>query len=257
MSESHSENQFRFPAERPDDDPSDVLFSSLYGVRSIELNRPKKLNSLNGSMIRKIMPRLAEWRKSDLANIIMISGAGTKSFCAGGDVQALALQNDTPEGQQASKDYFALEYQLDHYIATYEKPYIAVMDGITMGGGVGLSVHAPFRIATEKTVFAMPETDIGFFPDVGATFFLPRLDGSLGTYLAMTSERLVGADVYRAGIATHYLDSSVLAPLQSLLFLTSMISSNAIDSLMPLCVNSAQSSLPHPLQNPTSSAPPG
>lgn len=166
-------------------------------------------------MIRKILPRLAEWRKSDLANIIIISGAGEKAFCAGGDVAALAKQNKTPEGQQASKDYFAQEYQLDHYIATYDKPYIAIMDGITMGGGVGLSVHAPFRIATERTVFAMPETDIGFFPDVGASFFLPRLDGHLGTYLAMTSERLTGADVYRAGIATHYFDSSVLAPLIS------------------------------------------
>lgn len=176
-------------------------------------------------MIRKILPRLAEWRKSDLANVIIISGAGEKAFCAGGDVKALALQNGTPEGQQASKDYFAQEYQLDHYIATYDKPYIAMMDGITMGGGVGLSIHAPFRIATERTVFAMPETGIGFFPDVGASFFLPRLDGSLGTFLAMTAGRykdpnsnkdtvgLKGADVYRAGIATHYLDSSVLAPL--------------------------------------------
>ncbi|KAL9113047.1 MAG: hypothetical protein Q9227_002659 [Pyrenula ochraceoflavens] len=212
-SESYGEETFRFRKEQPDDDPSDVLFSSIYGVRSIELNRPKKHNSLNGSMIRKILPRLAEWRKSDLADVVMISGAGTKAFCAGGDVAALAEQNDSPAGQDASKDYFSQEYQLDHYIATYEKPYIAVMDGITMGGGVGLSVHAPFRIATEKTVFAMPETDIGFFPDVGASFFLPRLDGKLGAYLAMTSDRLTGADVYRAGIATHYLDSSVLAPL--------------------------------------------
>lgn len=213
MSTLASIQESGFPKERPDDDPTDVLFSSVYGVRSIELNRPKKLNSLDGSMIRKVLPRLAEWRKSDLANIIIISGAGEKAFCAGGDVAALAKQNSTPEGQQASKDYFAQEYQLDHYIATYDKPYIAIMDGITMGGGVGLSVHAPFRIATERTVFAMPETDIGFFPDVGASFFLPRLDGNLGTYLAMTSERLTGADVYRAGIATHYLDSSVLAPL--------------------------------------------
>lgn len=99
------------------------------------------------------------------------------------------------EGQQASRDYFALEYKLDHLIATYPKPYVALMDGITMGGGVGLSVHAPIRIATEKTVFAMPETTIGFFPDVGASFFLPRMDGELGTYLALTSERLKGPEV--------------------------------------------------------------
>lgn len=143
-----------------------------------------------------------------MANVIIIKGAGQrdgggkfndskktlpKAFCAGGDVAALAIYNQQgPDGQQKSKDYFGLEYKLDHLIATYTKPYIAFMDGITMGGGVGLSVHAPFRIATERTVFAMPETAIGFFPDVGATFFLPRLDGMVGTYLALTGEKLKG-----------------------------------------------------------------
>lgn len=201
------------PKEQPGDEPDDVLFNSLYGVRTVELNRPKKLNSLNGSMARKILPRLKEWEKSQLANVVIITGAGPKAFCAGGDVAALALNNKTVEGQKDSTDYFELEYQLDHLIATYSKPYIAVMDGITMGGGVGLSVHAPFRIATEKTVFAMPETTIGFFPDVGGSFFLPRLDGEVGTYLALTSERLLGVQAFYAGIATHYLDSSVLPSL--------------------------------------------
>jgi 3-hydroxyisobutyryl-CoA hydrolase len=153
-----------------------------------------------------------EWEKSHLANIVLISGAGEKALCAGGDVAALALQNEQgPEGQHASTDFFGLEYRLDHMIATYSKPVISFMDGITMGGGVGLSVHAPFRIATEKTVFAMPETTIGFFPDVGGSFFLPRLDGELGTYLALTSERLNGVQALYSGIATHYLHSSVLA----------------------------------------------
>lgn len=201
------------PKELPSDEPDDVLFGSIYGVRTIELNRPLKLNSLNGSMARKIVPRLREWEKSQMANVILMSGAGTKAFCAGGDVAELAKQNDTPEGQKASSDYFGLEYQLDHLIATYSKPYIAIMDGITMGGGVGLSVHAPFRIATERTVFAMPETTIGFFPDVGGSFFLPRLDGEIGTHLALTSERLHGAQAFYAGIATHYMDSSVLTSL--------------------------------------------
>ncbi|KAJ5122174.1 3-hydroxyisobutyryl-CoA hydrolase [Penicillium atrosanguineum] len=181
------------PKELPGDEPDDVLFNSIYGLRSVELNRPKKLNSLNGSMARKIFPRLKEWEKSHLANIVLISGAGEKALCAGGDVAALALQNEKgEEGQRASTDFFGLEYRLDHMIATYSKPVISFMDGITMGGGVGLSMHAPFRIATEKTVFAMPETTIGFFPDVGGSFFLPRLDGEVGTYLALTSERLNG-----------------------------------------------------------------
>lgn len=149
-----------------------------------------------------------------MANVIIVSGAGEKALCAGGDITALAKQNKTgPDGQQASTDFFGLEYCLDHAIATYSKPYISIMDGITMGGGVGLSVHAPFRIATERTLFAMPETNIGFFPDVGGSFFLPRLDGEIGTYLALTSERLKGVQNLYTGIATHYLHSSVLGNL--------------------------------------------
>ena len=144
--------------------------------------------------------------------MILISGAGTKALCAGGDVAALALQNEQGvEGQKASTEFFGLEYRLDHMLATYSKPVISFMDGITMGGGVGLSMHAPFRIATERTLFAMPETTIGFFPDVGGSFFLPRLDGETGTYLALTSERLKGVQALYAGIATHYLHSSVLS----------------------------------------------
>lgn len=128
-----------------------------------------------------------------MINAVIMKGAGEKALCAGGDVAVLAQWNqEGPEGQARSNDYFASEYQLDHLIATYSKPYIAFMDGFTMGGGVGLSVHAPFRIATERTAFAMPETTIGFFPEVGGSFFLPRLDGYLGRYLALTSERLQG-----------------------------------------------------------------
>lgn len=202
-------------APQPDDDPDDVIFTNNYGVRSIELNRPKKLNSLDGSMARKIIPRLQEWAKSDMAGVVVIKGSG-RAFCAGGDVAALAQWNKTGEkGQQRSADYFALEYKLDHMIATYTKPYVAFMDGITMGGGVGLSIHAPFRIATENTLFAMPETTIGFFPDVGASFFLPRMEGGLGTYLALTSEQLKGADAFFHGIATHYVHSSSLQALES------------------------------------------
>ncbi|EOA87313.1 uncharacterized protein SETTUDRAFT_163281 [Exserohilum turcica Et28A] len=198
-----------------DDDPDDVIFTNNYGVRSIELNRPKKLNSLNGSMARKIIPRLQEWANSELAGVVVIKGSG-RAFCAGGDVAALAAWNKQgPKGQQKSTDYFGLEYKLDHLIATYTKPYVAFMDGITMGGGVGLSIHAPFRIATENTIFAMPETTIGFFPDVGASFFLPRMEGALGTYLALTSEQLKGVDAFYHGIATHYIHSSTLQQLEA------------------------------------------
>ena len=197
------------------DEPDDVVFTNNYGVRSIELNRPTKLNSLNGSMARKIVSRLQEWTKSQLASVIVIKGAG-RAFCAGGDVVAIAEQNKQGEdGQRRSAQYFALEYKLDHLIATYPKPYVAFMDGITMGGGVGLSIHAPFRIATENTLFAMPETTIGFFPDVGASFFLPRLPGGLGLYLALTSAQVRGVDVFYHGLATHYIHSSTLAALEA------------------------------------------
>ena len=166
-------------------------------------------------MARKIIPRLQEWAKSELAGVVVIKGSG-RAFCAGGDVAALAEWNKTgAEGQQKSSDYFGLEYKLDHLIATYTKPYVAFMDGITMGGGVGLSIHAPFRIATENTLFAMPETTIGFFPDVGASFFLPRMDGSMGTYLALTSDQLKGVDVFYHGVATHFIHSSTLQQLES------------------------------------------
>ncbi|KAG5924767.1 hypothetical protein E4U61_006940 [Claviceps capensis] len=202
--------------ELPDDGVDDVIFASKYGLRTIILNRPKQLNSLNGSMIRKIVPRLIEWEKSDMANIVLLKGAGDRALCAGGDVAALAkLNQEGPDGWKKSADFFALEYKLMHYIATYKKPYVALMDGVTMGGGVGLSMHAPFRIATEKTVFAMPETTIGFFPDVGASFFLPRLNGAMGTYLALTSDRLIGPNVFYSGIATHYLHSTSLPDLEA------------------------------------------
>lgn len=200
---------------RPEDEADDVVVSSKAGLRTIELNRPKKLNSLNSSMIRKILPRLMEWEKSDMANVVVMKGAGQKAFCAGGDVAALAEVNQTPGGWRESAKYFGLEYKLDHYISTYQKPYVAFLDGITMGGGVGLSIHAPFRIATERTVFAMPETTIGFFPDVGASFFLPRMNGFVGTYLALTSDRLHGANVFYSGIATHYIHSTSLLDLET------------------------------------------
>ncbi|KAL8947999.1 MAG: hypothetical protein Q9222_005781, partial [Ikaeria aurantiellina] len=201
--------------EQPGDNPDDVFFNTLYGVRTIQLNRPKKYNALNGSMIRKIIPRLQEYQNSALASIIIIGGAGPKAFCAGGDVSHLAsdIAKNGSTGRAASKSYFGLEYKLDHLIATYPKPYIAYLDGITMGGGVGLSVHAPIRIATENTNFAMPETGIGFFPDVGGSFFLPRLEGYLGTYLALTSSSLKGVQALYAGVASHYIDSSVLGNL--------------------------------------------
>lgn len=195
----------------------EVKFSSHGSVRTILLNRPKKLNSLNHNMVKLILPRLLEWEKSETAQIVVLKGEGEKSLCAGGDVAALALDiaQNGEAGSKRATQYFKDEYELDHAIATFKKPFVAIQDGITMGGGVGLSMHAPFRIATEKTLFAMPETNIGFYPDVGGAFFLSRLDGHMGEYLGLTSARLKGYDAFYAGIATHYVPSNRIPDLEA------------------------------------------
>ncbi|KAK9235199.1 ClpP/crotonase-like domain-containing protein [Lipomyces kononenkoae] len=191
-------------------DHDDVLFEVNRAARIVRLNRPRKLNALNESMLTKLTPRITEWGKSDAAKLLIIRGEGGKALCAGGDVAALLGVPPTK-----STGFFTKEYTLDYILATYPKPIVTFMDGITMGGGAGLCMHTPFRIATEKTAFAMPETLIGFYPDVGASFFLSRLDGELGTYLAVTGERLNGFDAYFAGAATHFVPSEKLKDLEA------------------------------------------
>ncbi|XP_064086611.1 3-hydroxyisobutyryl-CoA hydrolase, mitochondrial-like isoform X2 [Macrobrachium nipponense] len=176
----------------------------------ITLNRPKALNALNYNMIKIIYPALKEWENTK--SLVIIKGAGEKAFCAGGDVVAIA---GTAQDEDAVGNYFFREeYILNCLVGTFHVPYIALIDGITMGGGVGLSVHGQFRVATERTLFAMPETGIGLFPDVGGSHFLPRLGGRLGMYLALTGHRLKGRDVLKAGVATHVCDSSRIGELE-------------------------------------------
>ncbi|KAK9365503.1 ClpP/crotonase-like domain-containing protein [Lipomyces kononenkoae] len=201
---------FLAKAEMATSAPDDVLFEVNRAARIVNLNRPRKLNALNESMISKMTPRITEWAKSDTAKLLIIRGEGGKALCAGGDVAALL---NIPATE--STTFFTKEYALDYILATYPKPIVTFMDGITMGGGAGLCMHTPFRIATEKTAFAMPETLIGFYPDVGASFFLSRLDGELGTYLAVTGERLNGFDAYFAGAATHLVPSAKLKDLEA------------------------------------------
>ncbi|KAI8993129.1 ClpP/crotonase-like domain-containing protein [Pilobolus umbonatus] len=192
---------------------NEVLDKSILSVREIILNRPKKFNALNLSMVQSMTTKLKAWEKSELAKIILLKHSGGKGFCAGGDVKTVV--DLSAAGDPEATKFFEEEYQLDHMIATMDTPYIAIMNGITMGGGVGLSVHAPFRIATENTLFAMPETAIGFLPEVGGSFFLPRLSGQLGIYLGLTGKRLKATDVVYAGVATHYVPSSRLPALEA------------------------------------------
>ena len=172
-------------------------------VGRIVLNRPQALNALDLAMIRACTRALEQWRDDPHVHGVVIEGAGDRAFCAGGDVRALRQYELDGEHHKA-ETFFREEYVLNLMIATYPKPYIALIDGICMGGGIGLSVHAPYRVATERAAFAMPETAIGFFPDIGATFFLPRLPGRLGTYLGLTGARMQGADAVHAGLATHF-----------------------------------------------------
>ncbi|XP_067009052.2 3-hydroxyisobutyryl-CoA hydrolase, mitochondrial [Anabrus simplex] len=194
-------------------DSEDVLFKSVNNKGVIILNRPKALNALNTSMCNKIFPKMKEWECEK--KMVIIKGAGEKAFCAGGDVKSLAQEG--LKGNHVGKEFFRREYTLNNLIGTYSIPYIALIDGITMGGGVGLSVHGHYRVATERTLFAMPETAIGLFPDVGGSYFLPRLGGKLGLYLALTGHRLKGKDNLKAGIATHYCESTRLTDLENAL----------------------------------------
>ena len=185
-------------------------------VGRILLNRPQALNALDLSMLRACAAILQTWRDDPHVHAVVIAGAGDRAFCAGGDIRA--LRDAQLSGDRAAADqFFAEEYALNLTIATYPKPYIALIDGLCMGGGIGLSVHAPYRVATEHAGFAMPETAIGFFPDIGATFLLPRLPGELGSYLGLTGLRVNGADAVHAGLATHFTSRTRLADLSAAL----------------------------------------
>lgn len=199
----------RHMSSLPEDE---VLFQRNNRAGVVLLNRPKALNSLNLNMISTMLSTLQSWNTDPDIDIIIAKGAGGKAFCAGGDVVALCKASKT--GEELTKEFFYKEYQLDYATSKLKKPYIALLDGISMGGGIGISVHGWFRVATENTLFAMPETAIGFFPDVGGSFFLPRLQGQVGMYLALTGNRLKGRDVKEVGVATHFVRHDKLPALE-------------------------------------------
>ena len=193
-------------------DQAEVLFEVKGGIGHIVLNRPKALNALTLPMVRAIAPAIEAWAGAPAVKAVAISGAGDRAFCAGGDVAEIyrrKMQGDLALG----RDFFREEYIVNRAIFRFPKPWIALLDGITMGGGVGLSVHGRFRVATERFMFAMPETGIGLFPDVGGGHFLPRLPGQLGMYLALTGQRLKAADALYCGVATHFVPSERIGAL--------------------------------------------
>ncbi|HSQ95585.1 MAG TPA: enoyl-CoA hydratase/isomerase family protein [Croceibacterium sp.] len=176
----------------------------------VSLARPKALHALTQGMCEAMSEALLGWRADPAIEAVLIDHAEGRGFCAGGDV-ALVRRSALEDGGSAGRAFFFAEYRLNHLLFTYPKPVVAFMDGVTMGGGVGISQPAKYRVATENTLFAMPEGAIGLFPDVGAGWYLPRLKGRTGAFMALTGARLDGAECLWAGLATHYLPSERLA----------------------------------------------
>ncbi len=187
-------------------DSSDLLFEVRNGTGFITLKRPKALNALTLPMIHELTPLLMAWQEDPAVKVVVIRGAGDRAFCAGGDVRA--IWDAGRAGERLTDDFFRAEYTLNRLVHVFAKPYVALIDGVTMGGGVGLSVHGSHRVAGDRTLLAMPEVGIGLFPDVGATYFLPRLPGRLGLFLALTGWRLNAADAVYCGLATDYVPSA-------------------------------------------------
>lgn len=190
---------------------SDILFSELGNTGLITLNRPQSLNAITHEMVVALYDQLGTWETEEDVKTVFIQGAGEKAFCAGGDIRKIYETHHDPE--LVIKKFFWDEYRLNHRIFHYPKPYIALLDGITMGGGVGISIHGTYRIATERFTFAMPETAIGFFPDVGGSYFLPRCPGNTGIYLGLTGARVKAADAAYLGLINHFVPTDKLPEL--------------------------------------------
>lgn len=190
----------------------EVLFEKIGAAGLITLNRPKALNALTLGMCEDIIQQFNKWTRDSDISVMIIEGAGDKGFCAGGDIRA--LYDSGKAGTSLIADFYADEYLLNTMIKESEKPYVAILNGITMGGGVGVSVHGTYRVVTDNTMFAMPETGIGLFPDVGGTFFLPRCPGAVGMFMGLSGARLKAADCLYAGIGTHYVAQDTLEDLK-------------------------------------------
>lgn len=189
----------------------EVLFTVENSVGWITLNRPKALNALSYEMVLVIREKLQQWKNDDNVLLICITGTGGKALCAGSDIRAIYNEkNSRGDARALARAFFSAQYDMDYLIHSYQKPCIVIMDGIVMGGGVGISIGCSHRIATENTKWAMPEMNIGFFPDVGASYFLNKMPGQVGRYLALTAETITAADALYVGAADHYFTVEAL-----------------------------------------------
>ena len=210
----------------------DVIVRRERAVGRISLNRPKALHALTQAMCEAISDALLEWRDDGEIEVVILDHAEGRGFCAGGDV-AMVRRSALEDGGASGRAFFHAEYRMNHLLFTYPKPVVAFMDGVTMGGGVGLALPCAYRVATENTLFAMPEGAIGLFPDVGAGWYLPRLPGRIGQFLALTGARLDGAECLWAGLATHYLASDRVADAKALIAEGPSDLDHALNSLAP------------------------
>ena len=191
----------------------EVLIRVEGNVGRITLNRPKALHALTTAMCAAMTDALLAWRDDPAVKLVLLDHAGERGFCAGGDIRMLA-DSGAGDGKDA-REFFFIEYRLNHLLFEYAKPVVVIMDGVTMGGGVGLSMPAGYRVATERTTFAMPETGIGLFPDVGGGWFLPRMPSHIGTWLALTGGRIRAADCELIGVATDFVESGKVEALKA------------------------------------------
>jgi enoyl-CoA hydratase/carnithine racemase len=193
----------------------EILFEARNHVGFVTLNRPAVLNALSYGMVLELRAQLREWAQDASIYAVVVRGAGEKAFCAGGDVRAVRASFTSSSAMY--RDFFASEYRLDYFIHRYPKPYVALMDGIVMGGGMGIGQGASLRLVTDRTHMAMPEVGIGFFPDVGASYFLSRLPGALGAYLGLSGIPIRANDALYAGLADAYLPHEALDDLEEAL----------------------------------------
>ena len=190
---------------------AEVLFEKRGHLGVITLNRPQAVNALTAGMVHAMLEQLTAWADDDAVKTVLVHGAGDRGLCAGGDI--VAIYDDILRGGDRTTDFWAAEYRLNSLIARYPKPYVAFMDGLVLGGGVGISAHGSVRVVTERTRTGMPETTIGFVPDVGGTLLLSRSPGESGTHAALTGAHLSGADALFLGLADHFVPSESLPEL--------------------------------------------
>ncbi len=213
------------------------------GVATLTLNNPKALNSITLNMVQLIKKKLEQWKDDEKVKLIIMEGEGDRAFCAGGDIKSLYKANVDDEVKAGAIQFFEEEYELDAYIYEYPKPIIADLSGIVMGGGVGLSYHANYRIVSEKTMWAMPEMNLGFFPDVGAGYFLNKAPGHYGRYLALTGETINGSDAMFINAADYLIPSDQVKEKINIIKETKWTPRNIQDKLAAILISEADESL--------------